>query len=850
MIYLEQPDEMLVTLTLAGEEKAYEALVIRYQKMVLSAAYSVTGNHYMAEDAAQDAFVSAWIKLNMLREPSKFPAWVCRIAKNCAKNLVIRYRDYVSTDALKNHEWESGDSVEACVVASDEQELLRESVNSLPKKVRQVMTLHYFEGLTLAEIADKLRLPLGTVKWQLHDGREKLRKELGVMNENERDTLVQRVMKSVEELKKWRLNTSKAGFERVYADVLAEVETLPESVDKYHAMADVLMHGYWWLPGEKNDALLARIRDAAEAGRNEEVFAFVLSKEEDKLSGQEKIDFIREKQIPRLEAAGYTNALGQKWFWLGREYFRVGDTIAGYAAYEQVLNLLTPEDVYYATALAAIRIQRAIEEREQAPLILSASVSASGEEYRVIDGKLRFWSQPGYTEGRLVEGVVSIGGEVNWLASLCDCLFYDPLMKPGDVYTGTDGRSTLTFAADEVSAHTACGTFEGCELWIIQDVQFAKTVKTYYKPDVGIVRSELTQGGKTCVCTLKNYHIVGGHGRIPLAAGNRWEYTVGLSEEVYTYENVYEVTAFNGTSAVLWHTMMIWRDTWDEDCWDDQMRQMRSGYCKRLPNADECLHDVTPFMEQAKTLARTPLQIAHTRVACDVMRRILETDPTFNPKATGKGYWNFFEYLRAERDEEEWRTFDDRMYSFEWKDRVEEKGYSLLFNDVYGILQDAAEVIWSNKWHPGYQETIRYERYNRSIVTELVCEEAGTIVVAAGRFENCLRISLNIQGMTGGFAYRGTNKEYIFAPRVGIVRVTHWRGKNKGDYPPATYELAAYTGEGEGYMPFDDGLFRRYEAIGLTDGYVGAAEYTYLTDDDGSLVILANRTGIRQLATG
>ena len=63
-----QTDETLVMLTLAGEQDAYEVLVRRYQRAVVSAAASVKHNPFMAVDAAQDAFVTAWMKLDTLQE--------------------------------------------------------------------------------------------------------------------------------------------------------------------------------------------------------------------------------------------------------------------------------------------------------------------------------------------------------------------------------------------------------------------------------------------------------------------------------------------------------------------------------------------------------------------------------------------------------------------------------------------------------------------------------------------------------------------------------------------------------------------------------------------------------------
>jgi len=69
MYHQNETDETLVLLTLAGNQQAYEHLVMRYQKAVVASAILVTKNQFMAEDAAQDAFVTAWMKLNVLQEP-------------------------------------------------------------------------------------------------------------------------------------------------------------------------------------------------------------------------------------------------------------------------------------------------------------------------------------------------------------------------------------------------------------------------------------------------------------------------------------------------------------------------------------------------------------------------------------------------------------------------------------------------------------------------------------------------------------------------------------------------------------------------------------------------------------
>ena len=93
-------------------------------------------------------------------------------------------------------------------------------------------------------------------------------------------------------------------------------------------------------------------------------------------------------------------------------------------------------------------------------------------------------------------------------------------------------------------------------------------------------------------------------------------------------------------------------------------------------------------------------------------------------------------------------------------------------------------------------------------------------------------------------SYRGGKKVYYFAEGIGIVRTEN---EYCGGARTAVYELTSYEGVGEGFMPLADGLVRRYDALDLTDGFVGAAEYAYVADEDGDIVIFADRTGIREL---
>lgn len=848
MYHQNETDETLVMLTLAGEQTAYEVLVKRYQSAVISSAISVTKSRFMAEDAAQDAFVTAWMKLNTLAEPKKYGAWVCRIAKNCAINMISRYRSFLPLDVVDNLNLTDGgaENPAELYALSEEQDEVNKSMELLPERVRQIIHLHYFEDLSIAEIADRMRLSEGTVKWQLHDGRKRIRKELCAMNEKYSDTLVERVMKKVEELKLWQLKNDKSGFEKVYKEVLREVEELPECTKKKHALADVLMRGWWWLPGAKNDALFARIADAATDGKNEEVMTFIVTREDSKVYGGAKIDFIRDKQIPRLEKMGFVKTLGREWFWLGYHLLQEGKAEEGNAAFHKVEEILAKEDAYRLLVPYVRKMQEELSARYKGTVKEHYRIGGTAEEYRWIDGRLRYWSNKGFGEGWL--GSINFrSADIFQNASSCDGYFFADVSL-GESFVGSDG-STLTYVADNVAVDTPAGRFEDCAVWEIRRwTEDEKIVcRTYYKDGVGIVRQDHTNDGVTDIHTLCQYEIKGGNGLLPMFMGNSWEYASDYSPDVISQELTFTVSVADGEQIILCSWENTERRGYDQSSWADTVQEIANEYCHSKANGNEEICDVYPAIERAERLAKTPMERAHTKAAASVARRILETDATFNPDHTATGHWNFFcrNYIRKKKDSLCLTGYNHR-WSFEWKSTgsIGSAGNPILYNDVLDILQDAANCIWSDEWRVGASPLVEYSMYDSTVKTQIVCEDGGTVTTKAGTFENCLKLCLDIGGMTDGVSYRGGKKVYYFAEGIGIVRTEN---EYCGGAKIGVYELTSYEGTGEGFMPAADGLVRRYDAIGLTDGYVGAVEYTYVADEDGDIVVFADRTGIRVL---
>lgn len=175
-------DVVLIQFTLAGDEAAFANLVSKYQKPVHAYTLRKTGDFHIAEDITQETFIEAYQNLANLRDPLKFSAWLFGIAnhlciawfrKNRSTSELLResYTLKTETDsysryvALENER----DTVEA------QRELAQKLLSKLKESDRQVITLHYFEEMTSAEISNYLGVSQNTIKSRLRRAKQRLR---------------------------------------------------------------------------------------------------------------------------------------------------------------------------------------------------------------------------------------------------------------------------------------------------------------------------------------------------------------------------------------------------------------------------------------------------------------------------------------------------------------------------------------------------------------------------------------------------------------------------------------------------------------------------------------------------
>lgn len=174
-------DDELVEKSKKGEVSAFNGLVKRYQKIVYNLALRMLSDPEEADDAAQDAFITAFNKIKHLKGGS-FQPWLLRIVANRCIDIIRTRgrRPSVSLDALL--EWEKpppltdpGESPEEFALRRELRARLQEGLSLLPPDMRLVVILSDVQGYSYEEIANVAATSVGTVRSRLSRGRAKMR---------------------------------------------------------------------------------------------------------------------------------------------------------------------------------------------------------------------------------------------------------------------------------------------------------------------------------------------------------------------------------------------------------------------------------------------------------------------------------------------------------------------------------------------------------------------------------------------------------------------------------------------------------------------------------------------------
>jgi RNA polymerase sigma factor (sigma-70 family) len=183
-------EQDLILRAKSGDVAAFEALVQTHQQIALRVAFLVVGDRTVAEDVTQEAFVKAYRAVARFRVDGSFRPWLLRIVRNEALNQRRRRgRQERLSLRLANDPVSGGaaPSPETKVISGVERQTVLEAVNELPDRYREVVTHRYLLGLSEAETAAMLRIPVGTVKSRTARALERLERSLSGLREGHSD---------------------------------------------------------------------------------------------------------------------------------------------------------------------------------------------------------------------------------------------------------------------------------------------------------------------------------------------------------------------------------------------------------------------------------------------------------------------------------------------------------------------------------------------------------------------------------------------------------------------------------------------------------------------------------------
>jgi len=177
-------DNVLVQRTVAGDQRAYGLLVLKYQRRIQRLIGRMVRDVDLVEDIAQETFIRAYRALHQFRGEAQFYTWLYRIAVNTAKKFLLELKhdptvseSFLANDdddetSRKKNEPIADEGPESILAAKEIAAVVNAAMDDLPEDLRQAVTLREIEGLSYEEIATAMNCPVGTVRSRIFRARE------------------------------------------------------------------------------------------------------------------------------------------------------------------------------------------------------------------------------------------------------------------------------------------------------------------------------------------------------------------------------------------------------------------------------------------------------------------------------------------------------------------------------------------------------------------------------------------------------------------------------------------------------------------------------------------------------
>lgn len=161
-----------------GDRSAYGELVRSHYAEVVRVVYGLCGDPALAEDAAQEAFLRAWVKLPSFRVNSPLRNWLLRIAVNAALDVLRKKPVEPLGEEQSMLVPDPNPDPESALIEKEQAAFVQRAIRSLPEAARSVLVLREYSELSYQEISGVLGIPVGTVMSRLNYARSRMREQL------------------------------------------------------------------------------------------------------------------------------------------------------------------------------------------------------------------------------------------------------------------------------------------------------------------------------------------------------------------------------------------------------------------------------------------------------------------------------------------------------------------------------------------------------------------------------------------------------------------------------------------------------------------------------------------------
>ena len=190
-------DQQLVERAQRGDKKAFELLVVKYQRKLARLLSRFIRDASEVEDVTQEAFIKAYRALPSFRGDSAFYTWLYRIGINTAKNYLMamgrRAPTSTEVEAEDAEGFEEGEQLrdintpESVLLSNEIAETVNSTIEQLPEELRQAIQMREIEGLSYEEIAQAMNCPIGTVRSRIFRARDAIAERLRPLLDTRKD---------------------------------------------------------------------------------------------------------------------------------------------------------------------------------------------------------------------------------------------------------------------------------------------------------------------------------------------------------------------------------------------------------------------------------------------------------------------------------------------------------------------------------------------------------------------------------------------------------------------------------------------------------------------------------------